>query len=392
MDYPIFPQATRLSPIHAAQHGNHRVKHHPKPYLRLIFLLVCTCGLVGGEAALAQTVFNDTKFDVDNDWSSFGPYVVPKDATNAAFSTRQVLGNGVAFLEVKLTRATVSEGSVGTWAALINDTLVWDPADDKDGPIGKIDFLIDNKGGGAWSLAVKQGEFVWIALAKRAILNTTDPVTISIDCLDQQNFVALPGSEFEIQDQPLHPDFSANATPISFGLGVGLSCPSNVDCSKTAPSTFELDNLQVTVKPPFHINAGLNDAWFEPATAGQGFFHVVFPDIELVFLSWFTYDTERPPDEVTAILGEPGHRWLTAQGGYVGRTAMLDIYLTRGGVFDQEDPPPDPAEAIGTMRIEWCDCEKGEMNYNIPSLGLIGNITLERITPDNVVLCEALME
>jgi hypothetical protein len=77
---------------------------------------------------------------------------------------------------------------------------------------------------------------------------------------------------------------------------------------KTAPVTFELDNLQVTVKPPFHINAGLNDAWFEPATTGQGFFHVVFPDIELVFLSWFTYDTERPPDDVTAIRPGGNHR------------------------------------------------------------------------------------
>jgi hypothetical protein len=32
------------------------------------------------------------------------------------------------------------------------------------------------------------------------------------------------------------------------------------------------------------------------------------------------------------------------------------------------------------------------MNYNIPSLRLIGNVTLERITPDNVALCEALLE
>lgn len=61
-------------------------------------------------------------------------------------------------------------------------------------------------------------------------------------------------------------------------------------------------------------------------------------------------------------------------------------------MFDQEDPPPDPAEAIGTMTIEWCDCEKGKLNYNMPALGLAGNINLERITLDNVALCEALME
>jgi hypothetical protein len=155
-----------------------------------------------------------------------------------------------------------------------------------------------------------------------------------------------------------------------------------------------LDNWRVTVRSPFHINAGLNDAWFEPATAGQGFFHVVFPELELVFLSWFTYDTGRPPDDVTANLGEPGHRWLTAQGEYVHPTdtAVLDIVLTQGGVFDSEDPAPGPGEVVGTMRIEWCDCEKGRLNYSMPSLGLAGNINLERITPDNVALCEALLE
>ena len=60
------------------------------------------------------------------------------------------------------------------------------------------------------------------------------------------------------------------------------------------------------------FNPGLNDTWFNADTVGQGFFITVFPDIGKVFLAWFTYDTERPPEDVTAILGEPGHRWITA--------------------------------------------------------------------------------
>ena len=56
--------------------------------------------------------------------------------------------------------------------------------------------------------------------------------------------------------------------------------------------------------PLLVINAGLNDAWFNPKTAGQGFFFTVFPESKQMFLSWFTYDTERPPEDVTAILGE----------------------------------------------------------------------------------------
>ncbi|MDX1555108.1 MAG: hypothetical protein R3212_03685, partial [Xanthomonadales bacterium] len=64
----------------------------------------------------------------------------------------------------------------------------------------------------------------------------------------------------------------------------------------------------------FQINAGLNDAWFNALTPGQGFFITVFPDIEMMFLAWFTYDTERPDPSVMADVGEPGHRWLTAFG------------------------------------------------------------------------------
>jgi len=31
----------------------------------------------------------------------------------------------------------------------------------------------------------------------------------------------------------------------------------------------------------------------------------VFPDIDKMFLAWFTYDKQRPPQDVTAMLGEP---------------------------------------------------------------------------------------
>ena len=48
------------------------------------------------------------------------------------------------------------------------------------------------------------------------------------------------------------------------------------------------------------INAGLNDAWYNPETSGQGFFITVFSDMGAVSLAWFTYDTELPPDDAVA--------------------------------------------------------------------------------------------
>jgi len=142
---------------------------------------------------------------------------------------------------------------------------------------------------------------------------------------------------------------------------------------------------------PLPINYGLTDAWFNPTTAGQGFLVTVFPEIKQLFLAWFTYDTERPPEDVTAILGEPGHRWLTAQGPYEGDTANLIIYVTEGAAFDTSEPAAstDPA-GDGTMTIIFDDCNSGSISYDIPSIGRQGEITIERIALDKVPLCEQL--
>jgi hypothetical protein len=141
----------------------------------------------------------------------------------------------------------------------------------------------------------------------------------------------------------------------------------------------------------FTINAGMNDAWYNPATDGQGFLISVFPEHQLMFLAWFTYDTERPPEDVTAYLGEPGHRWLTAQGPYDGDTAELTLYVTSGGVFDQAEPSATvDLSGEGTLTIEFADCTEALVSYDIDSLGLSGTIPIQRIIGDNVPLCEEL--
>ena len=152
-------------------------------------------------------------------------------------------------------------------------------------------------------------------------------------------------------------------------------------------------NAVVVRKRELQINPGLNDAWYNPATDGQGFLVVVYPDIDQMYVAWFTFDTVRPPDDVTAQLGGPGQRWLTAQGPYDGDSATLTIFVTKGGVFDAAEPPAttDPA-GDGTMTIEFADCENGLVNYEITSLGISGVIPIQRIALDNVPLCEALAD
>ena len=97
-----------------------------------------------------------------------------------------------------------------------------------------------------------------------------------------------------------------------------------------------------------------------------------------MFLAWFTYDTERPPEDVTAFLGEPGHRWLTAQGEYVENVAALDIFVTSGGVFDSPEPEP-VTEPYGEIMLEFSTCNSGIVTYDIPSIDGQGLVPIERI-------------
>jgi len=136
----------------------------------------------------------------------------------------------------------------------------------------------------------------------------------------------------------------------------------------------------------FAINTGLNDAWFNPQTPGQGFFIIVLPQLRQIFMAWFTYDTERPPADVTAFLQEPGHRWMTAQGEYDGNSAVLTVFVTSGGVFNSAVPAP-MTTADGEILLEFTDCNSGTVTFDIPSLDLQGVVPIERVAPDNIAQC-----
>jgi len=153
-----------------------------------------------------------------------------------------------------------------------------------------------------------------------------------------------------------------------------------------------LAQLPDTIIPAFKINAGLNDAWYNPETDGQGFFITVFPDLDAVSLAWFTYDTELPAEDATANLGDPGHRWLTALGPIVGNQAIMEVEMTSGGLFDAATviERTDPPGSDGTIILTFTGCNSGTIEYNIPSINRQGTVPIQRVADDNIVLCEAL--
>ena len=129
------------------------------------------------------------------------------------------------------------------------------------------------------------------------------------------------------------------------------------------------------------IKAGMDGAWFDPDTSGQGYFIDAHPDPEggnFIFVSWFTY----------GISTASGQRWLTAQGGFEGSSAEIDVFETTGGSFD--DPEPADTTKVGTMNLDFTDCSNAQMTYSLPADPAEGDITITRVIPGSQALCEEL--
>jgi hypothetical protein len=192
-----------------------------------------------------------------------------------------------------------------------------------------------------------------------------------------------------------------NGEAIDDWLGSSVSLSSNgsrlaVGASGNDSNGMNSGRVQVYDLSMFNvfgvINPGLNDAWYNPDTDGQGFYIAVFYDRGLVSLAWFTYDTELPPPDAVANLPDPGHRWLTALGPIDGDQAVMNITLTSGGIFDaaSEIDFTDPPGSDGTITLTFDGCNSGTVEYNITSINRQGIIPIQRVTDDNIVFCEAL--
>ena len=129
------------------------------------------------------------------------------------------------------------------------------------------------------------------------------------------------------------------------------------------------------------INAGMDGAWFDDTTPGQGFLIDAHPDPEggnFIFVAWFTYGEETAS----------GQRWLTAQGGFEGPTAEIDVFETTGGSFD--DSQPTSTVFVGTMSIDFSDCSHALLSYSLNDEALESSIDIKRAIPGAGALCEEL--
>jgi cysteine-rich repeat protein len=155
-----------------------------------------------------------------------------------------------------------------------------------------------------------------------------------------------------------------------------------VPLQRVIPGSGEVcDNLASITTEAVDINAGMDGSWFDPNTSGQGFFIDADPDPEgqnFIFVSWFTYG------DATA----SGQRWLTAQGGFTGSMADIELFETTGGSFD-DDLPPSTVK-VGTLSLDFTDCSNAVFSYALTDEALTNSIDVTRVIPGGSALCEDL--
>jgi peptidyl-prolyl cis-trans isomerase A (cyclophilin A) len=147
----------------------------------------------------------------------------------------------------------------------------------------------------------------------------------------------------------------------------------------------------VRAAPSFEINPGVSGAWFNQATAGQGWLlDVIEKEVGLdLFVAWFTYDINEPAADENDGFASRQHRWFTAFGSATGDTAVLDIFLNSGGVFN--DPRDTTTESVGTMTIQFSNCTNAQLAFDFDdSDDHDDTLDVSRLSPD--VFCQAIVD
>ncbi len=171
---------------------------------------------------------------------------------------------------------------------------------------------------------------------------------------------------------------SCNKGQLTYAFTDGSARSGIIPLSRLTPNV----TCSATAARPTNADFALSGSWYDPATSGQGFTIEVNPNAPILFFSWYTYALN------AGSLGVAGQRWFTAQAPFQPgqRTAILTIYETRGGIFDQGTYPPPNAQTVaaGTATLAFQGCTRASLAYNFTAgamAGARGTIALSRIGP-----------
>lgn len=143
---------------------------------------------------------------------------------------------------------------------------------------------------------------------------------------------------------------------------------------------------------PFDFAKDVEGQWVsdEPDIAGnrQGMAFDHLPFANLLFVAWFTYiDPNQPqPEAGLDTVGAVDNRWLTGQLAIDGNIASGPLLASTGGRFDAPPRPGQETVTVGTLTIEFTDCDQAVAEYRIDGTGLTRTMSLrpveKEVNPD----------
>ena len=140
-------------------------------------------------------------------------------------------------------------------------------------------------------------------------------------------------------------------------------------------------------KNGFVINQGITGTWIDPNSSGAGLMIEIVPESQFIFIGWFTHLLTNSSGD----LANPSDQWFSVQGNYQGNAAVdIPVFRTTGGEFatvtDVMNVP------VGTITIEFADCNVGFVTYNLSVDGetISGQFEIRRFFQGNGNACESL--
>jgi hypothetical protein len=125
--------------------------------------------------------------------------------------------------------------------------------------------------------------------------------------------------------------------------------------------------------PKFAISEGMDGAWYNPATSGQGLYIDSLGEQGQFGFAWFSWSTGAPGSS------RPGEQvWWSGVGDVEGARADVQLYASSGGAFNT--PTQVQTQAVGSGEFEFKSCDEGSFVYRFDS-GESGTIPLRRVVP-----------
>lgn len=116
------------------------------------------------------------------------------------------------------------------------------------------------------------------------------------------------------------------------------------------------------------IEQGHSGTWWVPGVDGQGVLLEVFPELQKVFFTWYTYSDAGK------------QRWLTGTGDISDESANFEIQEPVGAVFDKPGEPDRPVWGTGTLEFQ--SCTEATLSFQTDGPDGDGILNLQRLTPN----------